>query len=76
MYIELFSRLVMYIERDCRRQAPGKLENQQPHSDYLAKCMELLIASLADLLPDITRKNIKSKYVVWYLVDWPTVHYI
>ena len=50
-------RLVMYIERDSRRQAPGKLENQHAHMEYLGRCMELLVSTLVHLLPDLTREH-------------------
>ena len=54
----------MYIERDSRRQAPGKLENQHAHMEYLGRCMELLVSTLVQLLPDLTREPCDEPFVI------------
>ena len=46
----------MYVERDCRRQAPGKAENQS-QMDYLSRCLEFLISRLVDLVPTISSEQ-------------------
>ncbi|XP_010132857.1 PREDICTED: serine/threonine-protein kinase ULK4 [Buceros rhinoceros silvestris] len=45
------ARLVMYIERDSRKTAPGK--EQQGGSEYLSKCLDLLIYHIVRELPGI-----------------------
>uniref|UniRef100_A0A8C0IFC7 Unc-51 like kinase 4 n=1 Tax=Bubo bubo TaxID=30461 RepID=A0A8C0IFC7_BUBBB len=45
------ARLVMYIERDSRKMTPGK--EQQGGSEYLSKCLDLLIYHIVRELPGI-----------------------
>ncbi|XP_058144201.1 serine/threonine-protein kinase ULK4 isoform X18 [Dasypus novemcinctus] len=45
------ARLVMYIERDSRKTAPGK--EQQSSSEYLARCLELLVCHVGQEVPRI-----------------------
>ncbi|NXM72759.1 ULK4 kinase, partial [Serilophus lunatus] len=45
------ARLVMYIERDSRKTIPGK--EQQGGSEYLSKCLDLLIYHIVRELPGI-----------------------
>ncbi|XP_055563027.1 serine/threonine-protein kinase ULK4 isoform X1 [Falco cherrug] len=45
------ARLVMYIERDSRKTTPGK--EQQGGSEYLSKCLDLLIYHIVQELPGI-----------------------
>ncbi|XP_045019818.1 serine/threonine-protein kinase ULK4 isoform X2 [Bubalus bubalis] len=45
------ARLVMYIERDSRKTTPGK--EQQSGSEYLSRCLDLLIRHLVQELPRI-----------------------
>ncbi|XP_051468770.1 serine/threonine-protein kinase ULK4 isoform X2 [Apus apus] len=45
------ARLVMYIERDRRKTTPGK--EQQDGSEYLSKCLHLLIYHIVQELPGI-----------------------
>ncbi|XP_050793840.1 serine/threonine-protein kinase ULK4 isoform X1 [Gopherus flavomarginatus] len=45
------ARLVMYIERDSRKTAPGK--EQQSGSEYLSKCLDLLIYHIVQELPGV-----------------------
>uniref|UniRef100_A0A8C5QAI5 Unc-51 like kinase 4 n=1 Tax=Leptobrachium leishanense TaxID=445787 RepID=A0A8C5QAI5_9ANUR len=45
------TRLVMYIERDSRKTAPGK--EQQSSSEYLSSCLDLLIYHVVRELPGI-----------------------
>lgn len=47
-------RLVMYIERDSRKTTPGK--EQQGGSEYLSKCLDLLIYHIVRELPGILGK--------------------
>jgi len=47
-------RLVMYIERDSRKTTPGK--EQQGGSEYLSKCLDLLICHVVQELPGILGK--------------------
>ncbi|XP_067686194.1 serine/threonine-protein kinase ULK4-like isoform X2 [Haliotis asinina] len=51
------ARLVMYIERDSRRQTPRdhNSENQEAAS-YLSQCLDLLICLLVDAVPKIFEK--------------------
>lgn len=51
-------RLVMYIERDTRKQTMGKSDMQ--HMDYLSRCLELLIANLIDMVPNISSRSLIS----------------
>ncbi|KAM7063273.1 serine/threonine-protein kinase ULK4 isoform 3-T3 [Molossus nigricans] len=46
------ARLVMYIERDSRKTSPGK-EQQQSGSEYLSKCLDLLIRHVVQEVPRI-----------------------
>lgn len=48
-------RLVMYIERDSRKTTPGK----EPHSgsEYLSRCLDLLICHVVQELPRILGKS-------------------
>ena len=60
-YLLFLPRLVMYIERDCRRAAPQAAaaagsSAAATGSDYLTRCLELLITTLASLLPDVSRE--------------------
>ncbi|XP_059674869.1 serine/threonine-protein kinase ULK4 isoform X1 [Gavia stellata] len=45
------ARLVMYIERDSRKTTPGK--EHQGGSEYLSKCLDLLICHIVQELPGI-----------------------
>uniref|UniRef100_A0A8D2IZ16 Unc-51 like kinase 4 n=1 Tax=Varanus komodoensis TaxID=61221 RepID=A0A8D2IZ16_VARKO len=45
------ARLVMYIERDSRKPTPGK--EQKSSSEYLSKCLDLLIYYIVQQLPEI-----------------------
>ncbi|XP_037982766.1 serine/threonine-protein kinase ULK4 isoform X1 [Motacilla alba alba] len=45
------TRLMMYIERDSRKTMPGK--EQQGGSEYLSKCLDLLIYHIVQELPGI-----------------------
>ncbi|XP_006893129.1 PREDICTED: serine/threonine-protein kinase ULK4 [Elephantulus edwardii] len=45
------ARLVMYIERDSRKAAPGK--EQQSGHEYLSRCLDLLIRHIVQELPHI-----------------------
>uniref|UniRef100_A0A8C3MT99 Uncharacterized protein n=1 Tax=Geospiza parvula TaxID=87175 RepID=A0A8C3MT99_GEOPR len=45
------TRLLMYIERDSRKTMPGK--EQQGGSEYLSKCLDLLIYHIVQELPGI-----------------------
>ncbi|XP_074754239.1 serine/threonine-protein kinase ULK4 isoform X6 [Athene noctua] len=45
------ARLVMYIERDSRKTTPGK--EQQGGSEYLSKCLDLLIYHIVQEVPGI-----------------------
>ncbi|XP_053830373.1 serine/threonine-protein kinase ULK4 isoform X2 [Vidua macroura] len=45
------TRLIMYIERDSRKTMPGK--EQQGGSEYLSKCLDLLIYHIVRELPGI-----------------------
>ncbi|KAM7072224.1 serine/threonine-protein kinase ULK4 isoform 1-T7 [Acridotheres tristis] len=45
------TRLMMYIERDSRKTMPGK--DQQSGSEYLSKCLDLLIYHIVQELPGI-----------------------
>ena len=56
------NRLVMYIERDSRKQSTGKLENHMQF-DYLSKCLEWLVSTLVELVPAILSKYQGSKNV-------------
>ena len=47
----------MYVERDSRRQALGKVEHPG-QLEYLSKCLDLLISTLIDLMPNINSKDI------------------
>ena len=65
-------RLVMYIERDSRRQTPrdGKAaENNGSESvEYLMQCLDLLINHIVDVIPKLfSKKTIRSQFVtfVW-----------
>ena len=53
-------RLVMYMERDCRRQIPAKSEHGH-QMEYLTKCLEWLIESLVDIVPRVTSKYANRK---------------
>ena len=44
----------MYIERDSRKTTPGK--EQQSGSEYLSRCLDLLICHLVQELPRILGK--------------------
>ncbi|XP_063263287.1 serine/threonine-protein kinase ULK4 isoform X3 [Prinia subflava] len=45
------TRLMMYIERDSRKTVPGK--EQQGGSEYLSKCLDLLVSHIVRELPGI-----------------------
>uniref|UniRef100_A0A8B9GPE3 Unc-51 like kinase 4 n=1 Tax=Amazona collaria TaxID=241587 RepID=A0A8B9GPE3_9PSIT len=45
------ARLVMYIERDSRKTTPGK--EQQGSSEYLSKCLDLVIYHIVRELPEV-----------------------
>ncbi|XP_062580885.1 serine/threonine-protein kinase ULK4-like isoform X2 [Saccostrea cucullata] len=56
-------RLVMYIERDSRRQTPrdGKVENNGSDcSEYLMQCLDLLINHIVDVVPKIFKEIVSS----------------
>jgi len=43
-------RLVMYVERDSRKQVLGKAENAG-ELDYLSRCLDLLLSTMVDAVP-------------------------
>ncbi|XP_074999294.1 serine/threonine-protein kinase ULK4 [Calonectris borealis] len=51
LLISCQARLLMYIERDSRKTTPGK--EQQGGSEYLSKCLNLLIYHIVQELPGI-----------------------
>ncbi|XP_077997486.1 serine/threonine-protein kinase ULK4-like [Glandiceps talaboti] len=56
------SRLVMYIERDSRKN-PGKSDNQ-PMWDYLMKCLDLLTNYIIDSWPLVSNDILESLNIV------------
>lgn len=59
-------RLVMYIERDSRKTMPGK--EQQGGSEYLSKCLDLLIYHIVRELPGILGKfSLLTKQILPFL---------
>jgi len=46
-------RLVMYVERDSRRQVLGKVENAG-QLEYLSRCVELLVSTMIDAVPRLS----------------------
>lgn len=53
-------RLVMYLERDSRRQTPrdGKVENNGSDcGEYLMQCLDLLINHIVDVVPKLFSKK-------------------
>lgn len=68
-------RLMMYIERDSRKTMPRK--DQQGGSEYLSKCLDLLIYHIVQELPGILGKfSLLTKQILplitlsrnWYLL--------
>ena len=50
-------RLVMYIERDGRRQTPRDTKTDSAESfEYLNRCLDLLINYISDCVPNIMSK--------------------
>ena len=49
--------LVMYVERDTRKQSSGKQAETQ-HMEYLSRCLELLISTLIDMVPNISSRSL------------------
>lgn len=49
-------RLVMHIERDSRKTSPGK-ERQQSGSEYLSRCLDLLIRHIVREVPRLLGKR-------------------
>ena len=52
----LIIRLVMYIERDNRRNQNVSRSDNTNHAEYLSKCLECLLTSLVEIIPSITSK--------------------
>ncbi|XP_052237565.1 serine/threonine-protein kinase ULK4-like isoform X3 [Dreissena polymorpha] len=46
-------RLVMYLERDSRRQTPRDTKSEPGEIEYLNQCLDLLIAYISDVVPQI-----------------------
>ena len=70
----------MYVERDYRRQTPGKAETTS-HTDYLMKCLDSLISHLTEMVPVIASKyvvfvlyNLSSTYIIIVMI--PVVNYL
>jgi len=40
----------MYVERDSRKQVPGKAENAG-ELEYLSRCLDLLVSTMVDAVP-------------------------
>ncbi|XP_048734641.2 serine/threonine-protein kinase ULK4-like isoform X2 [Ostrea edulis] len=56
-------RLVMYLERDSRRQTPrdGKVENNGSDcGEYLMQCLDLLINHIVDVVPKLFKEIVSS----------------
>ncbi|XP_074642606.1 serine/threonine-protein kinase ULK4-like [Tubulanus polymorphus] len=53
------ARLVMYMERDMRRQTPKSNDNQQS-SEYLSNCLELLTDHIISMIPKVCREILAS----------------
>ncbi|XP_064646752.1 serine/threonine-protein kinase ULK4-like [Lineus longissimus] len=53
------ARLVMYMERDMRRQTPKATENRE-HSEYLNTCLEVLTEYIVALLPNLSKDILAS----------------
>lgn len=43
-------RLVMYVERDSRKQVLGKVESTG-ELEYLSRCLEMLVSTMVDAVP-------------------------
>lgn len=52
------NRLVMYIERDSRPQAPGRVDSVS-HAEYLACCLNVLTTFLISLVHRITSDTLQ-----------------
>ncbi|WAR10144.1 ULK4-like protein, partial [Mya arenaria] len=46
-------RLVMYLERDCRRQTPRDTKTDPGEIEYLNQCLDLLISYICDAVPRV-----------------------
>lgn len=56
----IFHRLVMYIERDSRRQTPRTPKSKPLEAqEYLSQCLELLISGIVQRLPSVMGKLFK-----------------
>lgn len=53
------NRLVMYVERDRRKQVVGKVDNAE-QAEYLNKCLDLLISEMVDAVPRVSKEIITS----------------
>ncbi len=54
-------RLVMYIERDTRKQTLSKSSDAQ-HMEYISRCLDLLVVNLTNAVPVISSEsNQKSR---------------
>ncbi|PIK37193.1 putative serine/threonine-protein kinase ULK4-like [Apostichopus japonicus] len=54
------SRLVMFIERDWRKQQSSEVTSDQGQVDYLLSCLELLMTHLVDSMPEILGAAVTS----------------
>ena len=53
----MICRLVMYVERDARKQITMTTDSGASDTDYLNKCLDLLILALVDVLPLLLSMN-------------------
>jgi len=67
-------RLVMYVERDSRKQVLRKVENAG-QLEYLSRCLELLISTMVDAVPRLSSMShsVSSWYQFFYC-SW--VHHL
>lgn len=54
------SRLVMFIERDWRKQQGSEVKGDQGQSEYLMSCLELLMSHLVESVPQILGDAVSS----------------
>jgi hypothetical protein len=52
-WIFYLHRLVMYLERDSRRQTPRDTKVDPAEMEYLNRCLDLLINYISDSVPNI-----------------------
>ena len=53
IYSLYFHRLVMYMERDSRRQTPRDTKAEPAELEYLNQCLDLLINYMCDAVPSV-----------------------